>query len=260
MKDEGGRGWPATVNTDSPDYDYWGLLVSAWDLLRGDTSQWPDREFYLRLIEKYGQPVLDVGCAAGRLLLDYAEEGIDIDGLDVSPEMVALCQQNVARRGMSVTVYEQSMADLRLPRKYRTILVPSSSFQLLTTREEAEEAMGGFRLHLEPGGGLAMPFMVIWREGEPVDTGWRAKAEAARPEDGAVVRRWSRDVFDPEERVDRSQDRFEVVKDGKVLMTEEHQRSFTRWYSQEEALGFFRQAGFVNLRTFRGFSDAPARL
>ena len=72
------------------DYEYRGLMAEAWDVLRGDTSDWPDRQLYLTAIEHYGQPVLDVGCGTGRLLLDYLARGIDIDGVDNSPEMLEL--------------------------------------------------------------------------------------------------------------------------------------------------------------------------
>jgi hypothetical protein len=49
---------------DLPQYEYQGLIAEAWDVLRGDTSQWPDRPFYLEMIRRTGQPVLDVGCGA----------------------------------------------------------------------------------------------------------------------------------------------------------------------------------------------------
>jgi hypothetical protein len=42
-----------------PDYEYKGLMAESWDVLRGDTSQWADRFFYLKLIQTYGQPVLE---------------------------------------------------------------------------------------------------------------------------------------------------------------------------------------------------------
>jgi SAM-dependent methyltransferase len=72
-------------------YEYQGLLASTWDLLRGDTSQWPDRVFYREVIRQAGEPALDVGCGTGRLLLDYMADGVDVDGVDNSPEMLALC-------------------------------------------------------------------------------------------------------------------------------------------------------------------------
>ncbi len=112
----------------TPNYEYYGLMVKYWDLLRGDTSDWDDRLFYLDLIKKYGQPVLDIGCASGRLILDYLSQGIDIDGVDISPEMIALCKQNAERKGLKPNLYVESMTELNLPRKYKTILVPPVPF------------------------------------------------------------------------------------------------------------------------------------
>src|SRR5207344_277757 len=99
-----------------PAYEYHGLMAEAWDLLRGDTSGWDDRPFYLELIRRFGEPTLDVGCGTGRLLLDYLAEGIEIDGVDVSPDMLAVCRAKASALGLDPTLYEQAVEDLQLPR------------------------------------------------------------------------------------------------------------------------------------------------
>lgn len=104
------------------EYEYYGLMATTWDLFRGDTSQWEDRFFYLDLIDQYGQPVLDVGCGTGRLVLDYLSNSIDVDGVDNSPEMLAICRDKAEKRGLDLDLYQQAMESLNLPRKYRTIL------------------------------------------------------------------------------------------------------------------------------------------
>lgn len=241
------------------DHEYRGLKVATWDLLRGDTSRWGDRAAFRALIARHGEPALDVGCATGRLLLDYLAEGIDIEGVDLAPEMLDLCRAKAEARGLRPTLYAQAMEALDLPRRYRTILVPSSSFQLLTDRAAARAAMRRFFDHLLPGGALAMPFMVLWRPGEPTETGWGEPRERTRPEDGATVRRWSRARYDPAEQLEHTEDRFEVARDGAIVATEATRRSpATRWYDHDEMLALYRDAGFAAVRLTREWGDEDA--
>jgi ubiquinone/menaquinone biosynthesis C-methylase UbiE len=243
------------------DYEYRGLLAETWDLFRGDTSRWPDRPFYLSLIRRFGEPALDVGCATGRLLLDYLAQGVDIEGVDLSPEMLDLCRRKADALGLSPTLYQQAVEELDLPRRYRTILVPSSSFQLVTDPGRAREAMRRLYEHLEPGGALVMPFMVLWREGDALEHAeWQKTAEQERPEDGLVARRWSRTRYDPAEQLEHTEDRFELVRDGEIVASEQHERSpATRWYTQEQARRLYEDAGFVDVELLHEFTDGPAR-
>jgi len=95
-------------------YEYRGLMAATWDLFRGNTSRWADRFFYKEAIAQSGQPVLDVGCGTGRLLLDFLADGIDADGVDNSPEMLARCRQKADTLGLRPRLYEQPMEALEL--------------------------------------------------------------------------------------------------------------------------------------------------
>lgn len=243
------------------DYEYRGLIARSWDLLRGDTSTWSDRGFYLDLVRESGEPVLDVGCGTGRLLLDYAQQGIDIDGVDNSPEMLAICNEKAATLGLAPAIYEQAVESLELPRRYRTILVPSSSIQLVIEPDAVREAMRRLHTHLEPGGALAMSFMLMW-SGEPQTEEqaqtWHKTQEATR-DDGAVVRRWTRARYDSEAQLEHTEDRYEVLVDDVVVETEDHSRSpGARWYTQAESRLLYEDAGFVDVRLFREFTREDA--
>lgn len=245
---------------DQPSYAYRGLIAEAWDLLRGDTSGWADRVFYRDLIMDVGEPVVDVGCGTGRLLLDYLSEGFDVDGVDNSPEMLALCREKADALRLELTVYEQQMETLELPRRYRTILVPSSSFQLLTAADAARGAMHRFRDHLEPGGALAMSFMVMW-SGPPQTaeqaSKWRSR-ESER-EDGSVVRQSTRARYDSDDQVEHEETRYEVIVGGEIIETEEYTRSpSARWYTQEQSRTLYADAGFVDVQLFSGFTKDAA--
>jgi len=242
----------------TPNYEYYGLMVKYWDLLRGDTSNWDDRFFFLNVIRQYGQPVLDVGCSSGRLILDYLSQGIDIDGVDISPEMLSLCKQNAEKRGLIPNLYNQNMTELNLPRKYKTILVPSSSIQLLLEPNLPLQAIKRFYDHLEAGGVVVSPFMTLWKEGDPLEGEFTQ--EAIRPEDSATVRRtgWSR--FNPETNMEDTRDTYEVIKDGQVIESEAHEQApATLFYTQAEAIALFEQAGFKDIRVFSEFTFEPVK-
>lgn len=239
-------------------YEYRGLIADAWDLLRGDTSSWPDRGFYRRIIDQSGQPVLDVGCGTGRLLLDYLQQGLDIDGVDVSSEMMDLCRSKAKALGLIPRLYEQHMEQLELPRKYRTIIVPSSSFQLVINEEAAAQAMARFHDHLEPGGTLVMPFLVL-SDRDSTDGEWFS-VEATRPEDGALVRRRARSRYDAAAQLEDTEDIYEVLVHGRVVASEHFVRSpATRDYTVAQARAAFEAAGFGVQRVVSGFTDEDYR-
>ena len=244
----------------APDYEYHGLMAATWDLFRGDTSNWEDRAFFLELIRRTGQPVLDVGCGTGRLLLDYLAQGIDIDGIDNSSDMLGLLQKKAQALNLQPRVYQQEMQSLDLPRRYGLILVPSSSFQLLLEPAQARQAISHFYAHLKPGGVLAMPFLVMWRPGDPLEQSeWKLTGEVTRQEDGALVRRWSRAWYAPMEQLEHTEDRYEITLDGELIAEEHHfQSPATRGYTQEQALDLFQDAGFVDLQVHKEFTFKPA--
>lgn len=243
------------------DYEYGGLMAEFWDLLRGDTSNWSDRFFYKEVVAQSGQPVLDVGCGTGRLLLDFMQDGIDIDGVDNSPEMLDRCRQKAEKLGLEPRLYRQTMETLDLPRRYQTILVPSSSFQLVTDPADAREAMRRFFNHLLPGGVLVMSLMPYHTgdNHEPeVISEW--SHETVRPEDGATIRRWSRSRIDRVNDLEHTEDRYEIMMNGEIVASESHSRSpATRIYNQAQASQLCTDAGFTDVRLTSDFTQEPAK-
>ena len=237
-------------------YDYRDMIVKYWDLLRGDTSNWSSRPYFLEIIRQSGEPALDVACGTGRLLLDYMQEGVDIDGVDISPDMMRR-RANAAELGLNPNLYVQAMQELDLPRRYKTILVPSSSFLHLIDIADARRAFRRFFEHLLPGGTLAMSMRVM--DPTPVEVDWEIEAEAVRPSDGALVRRWFRCWYDVENRIQHTEDRYEVIVDGEIVHAETYLSSpFLTWYSVDEALALVSSTGFADVHAHADFHFEPA--
>ena len=227
------------------DIEYVGLMAEAWDALRGDTSGWEDRDWFREVIARRGEPVLDVGTGTGRILLDFLAQGIDIDGVDNAPEMLERLHAKAAAAGLDVDgrVHLGRMQNLRLTRRYGTVIVPSSSFQLLLEPDDAAEAMRRFFALLLPGGSLAMPFIVM---DAPYDDHWTREAIL---EDGTRVKRTARQTFDPAVGIEATEDTYEVFSNGELQSAPSTSCARARPAPTRaiEARRLYETAGFVDL-------------
>ena len=122
----------------TPQTWHYGLIAKWWAEFNDDFRP-HEIPYFQRYVER-GQPALDVACGTGRLLLPYLRAGLDVDGCDVSADMVELCRQKAAGEGLSPTLLVQPMHELDAPRSYRTIFV-CGAFGLGSNREQDEEAL-----------------------------------------------------------------------------------------------------------------------
>ena len=132
---------------------HYGLVARWWAEFNQDGAA--DIAFFGGVIERCGQPVLDAGCGTGRLLLPFVRSGLDVDGSDVSQDMLDWCARRAETEGLSVNLYHQAMHQLDLPRKYRTV-VACGAFGLGGDRSTDIEGLRRIRAHLEPEGMLIL--------------------------------------------------------------------------------------------------------
>jgi SAM-dependent methyltransferase len=257
--------WPPTIDQRPAPRDstYAGLKAETWDLFEDSGPDAPDRAFFLDLIRRSGEPVLDVCCGTGRLLLDFLALGIDVDGVDASQAMLDLCRAKAERRGLDVHLYRQSMERLRLARNYRTVMVASGSFQLLTQPKEARLAMECLVDALAPGGTLCLCFMLPPSEDDLADAGpdgWRLSREVRAGDDGLSYRMWSRQRFDRVNQLEHLENRIEALRDNRVVRSEEFGWTpVTRWYTPDQAIELMAAAGLVEVSCAENRVSLPGR-
>jgi SAM-dependent methyltransferase len=241
-----------------------GLVARWWALFN---LEGPEIEFFRPFVEA-GQPALDVACGTGRLLIPYLAAGLDVDGCDVSADMLARCRERAEREGLSATLHAQAVHELDLPRRYRTILV-CGGFGLGGSRDQ--DALGLRRLyeHLEPGGTLVLDNEVpyadtfLWprwpREGRAdLPRPWRDPDERRLGSDGAEYALRSRVVaLDPLSQHVTIEMRAWMWRDEELVAEEEHSLELNMYFTQEIRL-LLERAGFVDLELRAGYEDRPA--
>ena len=96
--------------SDSVQTWHYGLMARHW---AEHNTTGPEIAYFQQQIEKYGQPALDAGCGTGRLLIPFLRASLDVDGCDVSGDMLMYCQTNGRGRGAIPPAVPASTAQSR---------------------------------------------------------------------------------------------------------------------------------------------------
>lgn len=109
------------------------------------------------LAEEAGDPILELGCGTGRVLMPLALAGHHITGVDLSPALLDIARHKVAEQRLQQQV-ELICADLltlQLPRRdYAFAYCTSNTLMHFTTQAEQLSVLRTAFHHLRPGGQL----------------------------------------------------------------------------------------------------------
>jgi SAM-dependent methyltransferase len=119
-----------------------------------------DIDFYLRFAAAAGDPILELGCGTGRVLLPLAGAGHRVCGLDLSEQMLAQFRRKLGTAapdtGQRIRLVQGDMAGFDLGERFRLITVPFRPFQHLLTVESQLACLRAAHSHLEPGGRIIL--------------------------------------------------------------------------------------------------------
>ena len=216
----------------APSTWHYGLVADYWAAVNVDA---PEIDLYRQHLHS---PVLDAGCGAGRLLVPLHEAGFDVDGCDVSTDMIERCR----RRAPDATLWVSALHQLDPPRRYASI-VCSGVLGLGSTREQDMQAITKLREALLPGGTL-----VLDNEEKP----FRWRVRDWNESSGREIALCSRvDAVDEEDRCVSMTIRAEAPG-GRH---EEYALTMRTWY-RDELVPLLQAAGFGTVEVLSGIDES----
>lgn len=253
------------VDPGQPLVWHYGLMAERWGEFIRDAPELP---FLRREIEHHGQPVLDLACGAGRLLVPLLAAGLDVDGCDLSQDMLDQCRKVADAAGLRPALSAQPMHAFNLPRRYRTIYI-CDSFGLAGSREQDLATLRRCHEHLEDGGALLLTIDAEYTDADSWDQ-WLPTTRKAMPEpwpedarrrvalDGSEhLARFRFLAVDPLEQTYTREVELEKWRDGTLVETQTY-RLRGNMYLKSEVLLMLRVAGFRSISVRGDYTDEPA--
>jgi SAM-dependent methyltransferase len=103
-------------------------------------------------------PVLELAIGTGRIALPLAARGIHVDGVDISPAMIAQLRAKPGGNAIAVTV--GNFADMPVPGTYRLIFIVWNTLFNLLTQEDQVRCFENVADHLTDDGAFVVEAFV----------------------------------------------------------------------------------------------------
>ena len=116
------------------------------DFPRGDEAETVD---FLHRLDGNG-PVLELAIGTGRIGLPLASQGVRVDGIEISPEMIAKLRAKPGGDQISVTMGD--FADVPVDDRFRLIYVVFNTFFNLLTQDDQVRCFQNVATHLTEDG------------------------------------------------------------------------------------------------------------
>ncbi|MEM7172401.1 MAG: class I SAM-dependent methyltransferase [Pseudomonadota bacterium] len=210
----------------------------------------PANAFYLDCANKFGGPLLEVGCGTGLVTWTLADGGHQVVGIDISEPMLAVARSKGT--GKSAEVQGQvdfriaAMETFELSQTFRTAIIPGRSFQHLLTPEKQRAALTCIHRHLTEDGTLVMNLFDPKLDYCMPQSESPAKLEeAVDPVSGMKVRRhFLARTTDPLTQTFTEHMRLEVFDAQGSLVSQGETQWSLRWTYAQEMRHLFELTGF----------------
>lgn len=146
------------MNTDSSIVSSIYSSGAFYDLLWGTSPEY--LAYWSSLVQRYGEPVLEIMCGTGLVAIPLAQEGYRVTGVDMAEPMLAQARRKSEAAGVDVEWVQGDARYFDLGQQFKLIYLPGNSISHLLTREDLEASLASVARHLHPEGRFAVSLFV----------------------------------------------------------------------------------------------------
>lgn len=126
-------------------------------------------DYLCRILEKYHHEAgitLDLACGTGSLTLALHDRGLDVYGIDGSPDMLSVAQQKAMEQEKQILFLCQKMQKIDLYGTMNTVFCVLDSINHMTAEQDVQKTFDRVSLFLEPGGYFIFDVNTVYKHAE----------------------------------------------------------------------------------------------
>lgn len=140
----------------------WLYDIDNRDIVHDDIS------FYIEYAQSIGGEVLELGCGTGRVAIALANKGINVTGIDLSPQMLDVFKKKIGAKDR-ITILQGDMSDFSIDKKFGMIISPFRAFQSLTRDDDIINSLHCIHNHLSDNG---IFIINVFKPNKVLDESW----------------------------------------------------------------------------------------
>lgn len=199
-----------------------------------------DLEFYESHIEK-SHKILEAGVGTGRLLIPYLKKGYNVEGIELSKDMLDMCKQKCEEHKVSTNLILGNVETYKFD-AYDAILIPTGTFCLF---HNIENVLKNFFNSLNDGGFILFDLIFPTGFKEGSCNNYRLVLDNG---DVIILNDIHYDIDYTHQKTSELL-KYEYFESGKLIESE-LQTFVINWYGINEMKHILKSLGFKNLEVF----------
>ncbi len=243
------------ISAETENLDEYEVSAKYYDIWHEDFTD--DIQFYLKLAQRTGGPVLEPMSGTGRVLIPFARGGYEITGVDRSPSMLDVCTTKLGFETREVQeridLIQDDIRTFKTPKRFRLAIIPFNSFLHMTEVEDQELALRNIADHLLDG--ATFSFSCFNPKLDRPESLMRHRGTKLSPQ-GEIISWFEAQIFDFPSQKTTVHYFYDISRQDKQVRRVTT-RFTLRYLFHSEAIGLLNRCGFEVVEVYGDYNMAP---